>query len=378
MNHKIPIRAKGGVSARKGYSGGWEAGHTAGWKHGYHVGTCQAMMSRIPQAEIVTYPIRVMYVRAGIRGPFPDLDQAVLDVLKRMVIEVVIASPSQNLIELAGQIRPDLVLVLHGTLVAGGQIQGIRSMGIKTAIWLVDEPYVTDITTILAPHYEFLFTHELAAIPIYEQLGCQVHYLPLAVNPVVYQPKYVPAHYQSDICFIGNAFFNRVRLIDRIAPFLASRETRIIGYLWRRLRRYQSLKRNIRIAWISADEAASYYNGAKIVINIHRAHDDKVHNKNSRNMPGLSINPRTYEIAACGAFQLTDVRQDLGDFYIPGVEIETYSNPEELVDKMVYYLHREDQRKQIAIKGFMKTIEKNTYQNRLTRLLNVIFNERSD
>lgn len=373
LKHKIPIRAQGGVSARRVYAGGWEAGRTTGWKHGYHVGTCEAMMTRIPQAEIVTYPIRVIYVRAGIRGPFPDLDQAVLDVLKRMVIEVVVASPKQNLIELAGQIRPDLVLVLHGTLVAGSQIQGIRSMGIKTAIWLVDEPYVTDITTILAPQYEFLFTHELASIPIYQQLGCQVYYLPLAVNPVVYQPKYVPAQYQSDICFIGNAFFNRVRLIDQIAPFLAARETRIIGYLWRRLRRYQSLKRHIRIAWISADEAASYYNGAKIVINIHRAHDDKVHNKNSRNIPGLSINPRTYEIAACGAFQLTDVRQDLSDFYIPGVEIETYFSPKELVDKMVYYLHNEEQRKKMAIKGFMKTLEKHTYQNRLSQLLNVIF-----
>jgi spore maturation protein CgeB len=331
------------------------------------------MMSRIPEVETVTYPIRVMYVQAGMRGPFPDLDQAVTDALKRMVNEVVVASPKQNLIELAGQIRPDLVLALHGISVAGGQIQGIRAMGIKTAIWLVDEPYVTDVTTILAPQYEFLFTHELASIPFYEQLGCQVYYLPLAVNPVVYKPKYVPLHYQSDICFIGNAFFNRVRLIDQIAPFLASRETRIIGYLWRRLRRYRSLKRHIRIAWISADEAASYYNGAKIVINIHRAHDDKVHNKNSRNIPGLSINPRTYEIAACGAFQLSDVRQDLGDLYIPGVEIETYSSPEELVDKMVYFLHNEEQRKQIAIKGFMKTLEKHTYQNRLAQLLKIIF-----
>lgn len=306
------------------------------------------------------------------------MDQAVSDALRGMVNELIVTTPSDNLIELAGQLRPDLVLVMHGLSVKASQIRSIRSLGIKTAVWLVDEPYVTDVTIVLAPNYDYLFTHELSSIPIYRQLGCNVHYLPLGVNPAIYQPRYVPAQYQSDICFIGNAFFNRVHLIDQIAPFLALRETRIVGKLWKRLRRYQSLKRNIRIEWISADEAASYYNGAKIVINIHRSHNDKVHNKNSRNLPGLSINPRTYEIAACGAFQLTDIRHDLNDLYTPGVEIETYASPKELIDKMVYYLNNEEQRKQVALKGLRKTLEKHTYQNRLHQLLNVIFNESSD
>lgn len=374
MKAKIQNRAKSVTYAKRNersYASGWDAGRTAGWKHGYHVATCQATASQIPHAQIAAHPIRVLYVCTGVRGPFPDIDQAVTDALRGLVRELIVASPSDNLIGLTSQLRPDLVLVMHGIRVTGNQIQGIRSLGIKTAIWLVDEPYMIDVTTILAPNYDYLFTHELASIPIYQQLGCQVHYLPLAANPVVYQPKYVPAQYQSDICFIGNAFFNRVRLIDRIGPFLASRDTRIIGLLWKRLRRYQSLKRHIRINWISADEAANYYNGSKIVINIHRSHDDKVHNKNSRNLPGLSINPRTYEIAACGAFQLTDIRQDLNDFYIPGTEIETYASPKELVDKMVYYLHHEEQRKQMALNGFRKTLEMHTYRNRMHQLLNV-------
>lgn len=317
--------------------------------------------------------LRVLYVRAGLRGPFPDMDQAVTDALRGMVSELIIASPPDNLIDLASRRRPDLVLVLHGTQVPVHQIKGIRSIGIKTAIWLVDEPYVTDVTTVIAPQYEWLFTHELAAIPMYRQLGCQVHYLPLAVNPAVYKPKYVPAHYQSDICFIGNAFHNRVRLIDRIAPALALRDTRIIGLFWKRLKRYKSLSKGIRISWISSEEAASYYNGAKIVINIHRSHDDKVHNKNSRNLPGLSINPRTYEIAAAGAFQLTDVRQDLSDFYVPGTELETYSSPNELADKIAYFLQNEQKRNQIALRGFIKTLEQHTYEKRLSQLLQIVF-----
>jgi spore maturation protein CgeB len=376
LNARLRKQAKGTISARKqagADESGWEAGRQAGWKHGYHVGACEALQQKLPPSASAQHPIRLLYVRAGLRGPFPDLDQAVTEALRGMVGELIIAGPSDNLIALAARSRPDLVLVMHGTQVPGGQVQGIRALGIKTAIWLVDEPYVTDVTTVIAPQYEWLFTHELASIPIYRQLGCQVHYMPLAVNPAVYKPKYVAPQYQSDICFIGNAFFNRVSLIDRIAPTLAARDTRIVGLFWKRLRRYRSLSKGIRVSWISADEAANYYNGAKIVINIHRSHDDKVHNKNSRNLPGLSINPRTYEISASGAFQLTDVRQDLADFYMPGVELETYSSANELVDKIVYYLQNEEQRKQIALNGYKKTLAQHTYQKRVSQLLQIVF-----
>ncbi|MBD2871526.1 CgeB family protein [Paenibacillus arenilitoris] len=358
---------------RSAVPNGWKKGHEIGWKHGYHVGTCESIKQRLPDPASEIRSIRVLYVRAGLSGPFPEMDQAIIEVLRGMVSELIIASPTDNLVELAGWKWPDLVLTMHGIRVPASQIQGIRAIGIKTAIWLVDEPYVTDVTTVLAPQYEYLFTHELATIPIYEQLGCQVHYLPLAVNPKLYKPKYVPPQYQSDICFIGNAFHNRVNLIDRIHSVLETRDTRIVGLFWKRLRHYRKLRKGIQIAWISSEKASNYYNGAKIVINIHRAYDDKAHNKNSLNIPGLSINPRTYEILASGAFQLTDIRQDLTDFYVPGVDLETYSSPKELVDKIIYYLHDEQKRMQIARNGFMKTIEKHTYQNRLSQLLQIIF-----
>ncbi len=367
---------QGGASAAgsvRAASGGWESGHTAGLEQGYRVGSLHAWGKQAEQPLTSPRSLRVLYVKAGLKGPFPDLDAAVLGALRAQTMEVTEAGPLQQLAELAAAFRPDLMLVMHGTLVAEAQVRAVRALGIKTAIWLVDEPYVTDVTLRLAPAYEYIFTHELSAIPIYQSLGCNVFYLPLGVSPAVYMPKYVPPMYQSDICFIGNGFPNRVRLIDQLAPFLAARDTRIVGLLWRRLKRYSRLKGGIRLAWISAAEAASYYNGAKIVINIHRSHEDRLHNRNSRNLPGLSINPRTYEIAACGALQLTDIRHDLIDHYTPGVHLDTYTSPAELLQKAAYYLADEKKRRELATAGFRHTLERHTYDNRIRTLLSILF-----
>jgi spore maturation protein CgeB len=349
------------------------AGKWKGWAHGYHTGMCEGLLSRVTGEEHVQHDIRVLYVRTGLHGPFPAMDQALVHTLGGLVREVSEVSPKQDIVRIARERRPDLLLVLHGTLVPPAVIDQIRSLGIRTAIWMVDDPYISDVTMVLAPHYDDVFTHELACIPYYRELGCRVHYLPLGVDTMLYRPKYVPPFYQSDICFIGNAFWNRVHTIDRIAPFLAGRDSKIVGLLWRRLRHYGKLRRSIRVAWVSAEEASCYYNGAKIVINMHRSHDDKAHNRNRRNIPGMSINPRTYEISACGAFQLTDIRQDLSDHYIPGIEVATYSTPGELADRISYYLSNEDERRGIAMKGMLRSFREHSYEKRISRMLDILY-----
>ncbi len=121
------------------------------------------------------------------------------------------------------------------------------------------------------------------------------------------------------------------------------------------------------------EEVVQYYNGAKIVLNIHRTTENDSDNKNSLGAAGSSINPRTYEISACGAFQLTDLRDDLPQYYTPGVEIEAYSSPHEAMQKMIYYLSHEQERVQIAMNGLNRTLREHTYLDRIHRLLNLTF-----
>ena len=177
-----------------------------------------------------------------------------------------------------------------------------------------------------------------------------------------------------DVCFMGAGWTNRISLFDQIAFYLSKKNTLIVGRFWERMQNYHLLSDKIRIGFLSPNESASLINQSKIVINNHRAYDDStLFNKNSNKLPALSINPRTFEISACCTFQLSDVRQELHRYYEVGKEIETYSSPSELIEKIDYYLDHDEERNTIAQKGHLQTLKHHTYMKRLTTLLKVIF-----
>jgi len=354
---------------------GREAGYRQGRRDGYRVGYSESILRNIP---LITEPVRnlhILYVTSGIGVPYPALDQAIIDAMGGIVRAVTVAMPSEDVVEIAASVKADLVLVLNGTALAAEKVAQLRLKGFKTAIWFTDDPYYTDWTGDIALRYEYVFTLELNCVPFYQNLGCQkVYYLPFAANPHLFHPKRVPVSYQSDICFIGTAFWNRVEMIDRLAPLLAKKKVVIAGWWWDRLKNYSRLSSMIKLGdWMSPEETASYYNGAKIVINLHRSVDDSSINNNANKLPAVSVNPRTFEISGCGAFQLVDQRADLGNAYLPGVEVGTFSSHEELVDKINYYLSHEEERQQVALNGMLKTRQAHTYYKRLFTMINHIF-----
>lgn len=347
-------------------------GHRDGHSQGYRMGRCQAVLNQIPPESPFFRDISVLFVPEG----FPAIDQGIVEAMQRMVRSFTTVGSTDDVVSVAASVKPDLLLVLNGIHnLSPDKSAAIRMLGIKTAVWFADDPYYTDQTEEIIKSYDYVFTHELSCVEFYKSLGApEVHYLPLAVNPSLFRPMPVQESYQSDVCFIGTAFWNRVELFDRIAPHLAGRKVFISGALWDRMASYELLKDKIQLGiWVSPEETARYYNGAKIVINSHRSVDDEMHNRNSRKIPGLSINPRTYEMSACGTLQLTDIRHDLANFYRPGTEIAAYSSPEHLGEMLEYYLSHEEERSSMALKGLYRTRAEHTYHHRLTRLLETIF-----
>ncbi|MNI96120.1 Spore protein YkvP [compost metagenome] len=71
---------------------------------------------------------------------------------------------------------------------------------------------------------------------------------------------------------------------------------------------------------------------------------------------------------------MTDERSDLLNFYNPGEEIVTYQSPEDCMDKIRYYLAHEDERREIALRGFRRTLLEHTYHKRIQALLSAVFN----
>lgn len=345
-----------------------ESGYRAGYERGLRDGACEAILRHVqPPAQPISN-VRVLYVPQG----FEAIDSGIIEALRSSVRELHVAD-AKNMAEQAALLRPDCMLVLNGLHVFPAnhleQVEAVRALGIQTVIWFADDPYVTGDTVRIAPHYDVVMTHELSTMQVYRELGCaHVHYMPLAVHPGWFMPKRVEAKYRSDVCFIGQAFWNRVEMFDAIAPYLQGRKVFIAGGLWDRMSNYRLLKSFIRLGWLPVEESINYYNGARIVINLHRTTTAGMDNNNALNLDGRSINPRTYEISACGTLQLTDPREDLPLYYKPGSELETFTTATELRDKIDYYLSHEEERRAIALRGLRRTLRDHTYASRVRQL----------
>ncbi len=346
------------------------SGFLAGYGEGYHWGRCQAVVNHAAGPVNPVRHLKVMYVAQGTPG-FHTMDVGITEALRLLVTTVIQVSGGDPVADLAIQHRPDLVIVLNGLFnVDTGQIDRIRQAGIPTCVWIADDPYFSDQTGEIARHYDYVFTHERSCIPLYQNAGLRhVFYLPFGVSPSLFTPKAAEVACRTDILFIGMAFPNRIAFFDQIARHLADKRVLIAGGGWQTMASYALLRDRIRLEGIHPEQTGTYYNGAKIVINLHRS---EVESGNSRNFPGLSVNPRTFEINACGTLQLVDNRSELAAHYQPGIEIETFSSPEELVGKIDYYLRNDSSRRDIAVKGLKRTLNNHTYMHRLTEMLSLI------
>lgn len=84
--------------------------------------------------------------------------------------------------------------------------------------------------------------------------------------------------------------------------------------------------------------------------------------------PLAQIKGRNFEIPGCGGFLLTDLAENLADYYLIGKEIACFTSLKHLIQQVRYYLSHEQERQEIAHAGYLRTIREHTYQKRLLEI----------
>jgi spore maturation protein CgeB len=230
--------------------------------------------------------------------------------------------------------RPDLLFAVHGRNVPPEVVARYRAAGIPTAVYLLDEPYEVDLSTTWARNYEWVFTVDQATVPVHAQFSHARH-LPLGYDETTFHPG-APA-IASDILVLGSPFQAREDFLARVITAFGQRIT-WVGPGWKNI---STLGRHNE-GFVPPEGCAAFYRGAKIVINIHR---DSVWSHfgehNLSRIEATHLNPRFWEAAACGAFQLISWRADC-DRYAP--EAVTFRSPEELTTQIDEYLGNQNAR----------------------------------
>ena len=264
--------------------------------------------------------------------------------------------------------KPDLVLGIAQSPFTVETLAEYRQLKIPTAFWFMEDFRVLTYWKQFAPLYDHFFVIQRGEFTSQlEQLGVKSHhYLPLAADPEVHKPLNLTpaerAEYGSALSFVGAGYFNRQHLFLQ----LLDEDFKIWGSDWNPNSPIgRALQR--RGERISSEECVKIFNAAKINLNLHSS---SYHT--GVNPHGDFVNPRTFEIAACGAFQLVDPRSELAELFEVGSEIDTFRDVNELHAKMKYHLEHPEEAKRMASAGKERVLKQHTYKHRMETLLNIV------
>ncbi len=105
------------------------------------------------------------------------------------------------------------------------------------------------------------------------------------------------------------------------------------------------------------DELTKIYAAAQVQIDIGRIYQSDI------------ITMRVFDVLACGGFLLAEHSEALVSCFEPGVEIESWRTPDELEDKVAYYLDNPKEREAIAQRGLSAVRDRHRMRQRVKQII---------
>jgi len=256
--------------------------------------------------------------------------------------------------------RPQLVLVMKGGPVTPGLIRRIKArLDTRFINYFFDNPlWMIPFECIEA--YDYFFTKDRYALRALEGVGLRnVHYLPLYCVPEFHHPVELTAEethqFTAPISFVGSCYPYRERFLRELAGY----PVRLWGYGWDRAEAasVQSMYAGGPV-WGRAKLAV--YSGSTLSLNHHHPMNDIV-----------GMNNRTFELAASGACQVVDWKDDLVNLFTPGEEVVAYRNLGELRHQLDYYLAHPAEARDIGERARKRALAEHTLRHRIEQMLAV-------
>ncbi len=251
--------------------------------------------------------------------------------------------------------RPDLIFcVLMGyelwseTLALAKQASGACLIN-----WATDDSWkYEEFSRLAAPSFDIYATTYASALDKAARDGLANFTLTQWAAPasLLLQPK--PAgECRYPVSFIGAAYGNRRRWVAEL------------------------LERGIAVAcfghgWengvVATDEVSRIINDSVVSLNFG---DSGRVLQGGRMVRSRQIKARVFEVPAVGGCLLTEIAEGIGEYFVPGEEIETFASIAELAAKIRYLLDAPAIRDRIARAGHERTGREHTYEIRLKKLL---------
>jgi len=221
------------------------------------------------------------------------------------------------------------------------------SIKIKTFNWFCDDHWKFDsFSKYYAPFFSYVVTTDKESVEKYKKIGIKnVIVSQWACNHFLFKNLNLP--YKYDVSFVGQPHGNRAAVIKKIRK--AGIEVSTFGYGWPRGR-------------VSVYEMVKIFNQSKINLNFSNASEGL----------RIQIHARDFEIPGCMGFMITGGNEYLKEYFSFGKEVVVYSDTNDLINKIEYYLTHDEEREKIRRDGYLRVLKEHTYTRRFAEIFKII------
>jgi spore maturation protein CgeB len=288
------------------------------------------------------------------------------------------AGMNQQLVALVEAARPNVVIVVPFTDQLDFETVDRLRTTAPTLGYFFDDAWRIEFTSTWARHLTWVTTSDVNGVRRLGERGVHnVVYSPFGCNLEVFRPLGLP--FEHDVTFVG-----------RYHPYRA--------WLFQLLRRH-GIEVTVRgTGWpegrATTDEMVAMFSRSRINLNLSNCVSWDFRYLSNVRRPLLEtlrawhgavravrdpdvktremVKGRHFEINACGGFQLTFYVEGLERHYAIGDELAVYLSPEDLVEKIAYFLRHDTERAAIAAAGLMRTTRDHSMDVRLRDLVDVV------
>ena len=253
--------------------------------------------------------------------------------------------------------RPDVVLVIKGGPIAPDVVRRMKTAtGALVVNIFPDNPLWMMPLEQIEP-YDLFFTKERYALRQLELVGLRnLYYLPMYCVPSLHHPVALGEEQatalRDTVALVGARYPYRERLVRELADF----PIRVWGPGWRRAD--ASLARHVGGGFLDGRAKLAVYCGATLSLNPHHPMNDVG-----------GVNTRTFELAAAGACQVVDLKEELPHLFKPGEEVVAFRDLPELRRQLSHYLAHPDEARAIGDNARRRALAEHTTRHRIEEML---------
>ena len=258
--------------------------------------------------------------------------------------------------------KPSLIIgIAQSPLNNKDVLDAFRKSGIRLNYWFLEDFKVFHYWREIASKFDHFFTIQKSRI--FEELrnlGCENgYYLPAAFDDLSGSSvSSDPLNKgKSLVSFVGAPYRNRIHVFNTLKiPGLE-----IYGEGW------EGLNAAVKIGnrRITSEERRSIYVNSKINLNLHSSSHAE------GDWSGDFVNPRTFEIAGLGGFQLTDPRELMPQHFDLKSEMPVFKNASGMREAIQYYSSHEAERHGLAANAHARVLKEHTYRHRAMEILSL-------